>query len=105
MAESVFEIRPDPGDPGREEKVAQLFNAIRAGERLSGLRRTLFALLAVLTALLVLASLDRSDGSALVVIGAMAAITIASVARLSWLERRNQLLIDDLVAAVGARRL
>jgi hypothetical protein len=107
MPESFLQIALGSSDPERQDRVAQVLNLVREGEELSAQRRALLALLAVLTVLLLLAlRLDESEGrTALVVIGSMAALSLFGVVRLFWLERRNQLLTEELVDELGGHWL
>jgi hypothetical protein len=99
---SCFEIPVGACAGERQERVVLLFNVLREGERLSGLRRTLTALLVLATLLLVLALTVDCGRAVRGLIAALAASSLAGVVRLHWLERRNHFVVRELVAAVGA---
>jgi hypothetical protein len=100
---SYFEIPVGAGGGEREQKVVQLFNVLRDGERLAGQRRALMTVLGALALLTVVALAGDLGRGALTLVAALTGATLIGVGRLRQLERRNQRVIQELVAAVGAR--
>jgi hypothetical protein len=107
MRRAYFEIPADPVDPGHQDRIGRLWNAMRAGERLMSYRRRLTVIAAVLSAPLLFAW--RAGGghgeTASTVMATAWGLCLASIARLVWLERRNERLTGELLAEVRARPL
>jgi len=105
MRQAYFEVPSYPGSPEHQERIGRLWNAMRTGDRLVSLRRGLTVLLMLLSAAVLLSA--RVDGSpaktAFTLLAGLWTVTLLSIARLVWLERRNDRLTGALLAEVRAR--